>query len=611
MAQCRHTSDPRSRLRQGIELPIDPSTAFVSYSREDMEFAVRLAKDLKAKGARVWMDKIDIRPGQRWEAEIETAVDGCSRMLVILSPAAIASPNVLAEASLALDEGKSVIPVLYRDCRIPFRLRPFQYADFRSDYSVGLEELLASLGTEQKALTAPEAIALAAISEALGLDPSPTITTPDAAAKERERQQEALKQQEQAEADRLASLADEEGKQRERAEAAQLAVEEERKQQRAEAQRLARIAEVDRKRLEQAETDPLGEQAKAVRVQREQTEASQLAVQVETKRKADEEVARQAELERARLAAEQERQRLEQEKTRIPVRWQETPAPKFPVWAKGVVAVIATLVAGWLVYLASSGSKPKEPPLEPQKQEARSETSSPATTTQPTSSEQKVPSQGAETKTDVSEPKTSSKSMTSRAPAEVPSRALASPKTADAQAVTNAPHFTDPKTAELYRKAQAGDSGAMVDLAFAYVQGSGVPKDDQQSFYWYRKAAEAGNSFGMRNLGKLYELEKNYQQAINWYRKAAEAGNVQGMAALGWMYHEGTGVPRDYEQAFIWSRKAADAGEPQAMNNLGVMYESGQGVEKDLPQAIASYRKAAQLGNEMAKGNLKRLGQNP
>ena len=114
VAQCRHTSDPRSRLRQGIELPIDPSTAFVSYSREDMEFAVRLAKDLKAKGARVWMDKIDIRPGQRWEAEIETAVDGCSRMLVILSPAAIASPNVLAEASLALDEGKSVIPVLYR-----------------------------------------------------------------------------------------------------------------------------------------------------------------------------------------------------------------------------------------------------------------------------------------------------------------------------------------------------------------------------------------------------------------------------------------------------------------------------------------------------------------
>ena len=73
--------------RQEIDLPIDPSTAFVSYSREDLEFVLRLAKDLKAKGAKVWMDKLDIRPGQRWEAEIEAAVDGCSRMLVILSPA--------------------------------------------------------------------------------------------------------------------------------------------------------------------------------------------------------------------------------------------------------------------------------------------------------------------------------------------------------------------------------------------------------------------------------------------------------------------------------------------------------------------------------------------
>ena len=36
-------------------LPIDPSTAFVSYSREDLEFILRLTKDLKARGAKVWM----------------------------------------------------------------------------------------------------------------------------------------------------------------------------------------------------------------------------------------------------------------------------------------------------------------------------------------------------------------------------------------------------------------------------------------------------------------------------------------------------------------------------------------------------------------------------
>jgi TPR repeat protein len=137
------------RPRQGsLFVPIDPSTAFVSYSREDLEFVFRLAKDLKARGAKVWMDKLDIRPGQRWEASIEAAVDSCSRMLVILSPAAIASKNVLAEASLAIDDGKEVVPVLYRDCKIPFRLRLFQYADLRADYAAGLDEILTTLSAE-------------------------------------------------------------------------------------------------------------------------------------------------------------------------------------------------------------------------------------------------------------------------------------------------------------------------------------------------------------------------------------------------------------------------------------------------------------------------------
>jgi photosystem II stability/assembly factor-like uncharacterized protein len=131
-------------------LPIDPSTAFVSYAREDLEFVLRLTKDLKAKGAKVWMDKLDLRPGQRWDSEVEVAVDGCSRMLVVLSPAAVASQKVTNEFMAALDEGKIVIPVLFRECRIPLQLRRLQYADFRADYAVGLEELLMSMSTAQE-----------------------------------------------------------------------------------------------------------------------------------------------------------------------------------------------------------------------------------------------------------------------------------------------------------------------------------------------------------------------------------------------------------------------------------------------------------------------------
>ena len=125
--------------------PSEQPTAFVSYSREDLEFVRRLAQDLKAAGARVWMDKLDIRPGQKWAKAVAEALEKCNRLLVVLSPSSVKSANVDAEINEVLESGKEVIPIIYRDCKNPFLLKPFQYADFRADYSEALKELLAAL----------------------------------------------------------------------------------------------------------------------------------------------------------------------------------------------------------------------------------------------------------------------------------------------------------------------------------------------------------------------------------------------------------------------------------------------------------------------------------
>jgi hypothetical protein len=60
--------------------------AFFSYSRDDFGFALRLAEDLKAARANVWMDQLDIKPGMPWDPAVESAVTDCPQMLVILSP---------------------------------------------------------------------------------------------------------------------------------------------------------------------------------------------------------------------------------------------------------------------------------------------------------------------------------------------------------------------------------------------------------------------------------------------------------------------------------------------------------------------------------------------
>jgi len=49
-------------------VPATPTPkAFFSYSREDADFVMRLAADLRAAGAAVWLDQLDIRPGIAWK----------------------------------------------------------------------------------------------------------------------------------------------------------------------------------------------------------------------------------------------------------------------------------------------------------------------------------------------------------------------------------------------------------------------------------------------------------------------------------------------------------------------------------------------------------------
>lgn len=130
--------------RQGMVGPLD--SAFFSYSRNDSEFALRLAEDLKVAGANVWLDQLDITPGQRWDRSVEDALTNCQRLLVILSPSSVNSSNVMDEVSFALETQKPVIPILHNTCTIPFRLRRVQYVDFRSDYEKALKTLLRTLG---------------------------------------------------------------------------------------------------------------------------------------------------------------------------------------------------------------------------------------------------------------------------------------------------------------------------------------------------------------------------------------------------------------------------------------------------------------------------------
>ena len=122
---------------------------FFSYSRNDSEFVLKLAKELRFTNANIWLDQLDIKGGDRWDSAIENALEKCVGMIIILSPESVNSANVLDEVSYGLEEGKLIIPIFYKECKIPFRLRRLQYIDFTVSYDEGLKNLLAALSIEK------------------------------------------------------------------------------------------------------------------------------------------------------------------------------------------------------------------------------------------------------------------------------------------------------------------------------------------------------------------------------------------------------------------------------------------------------------------------------
>ena len=123
---------------------------FFSYARADSEFALRLAGDMRSAGVDLWIDQLDIPTGARWDQTVEDALKACPRLLIILSPASVASQNVMDEVAFAIDENKKMLPVLYRHCDVPFRLRRLQNIHFTDDYDQAFTKLLTALAADPR-----------------------------------------------------------------------------------------------------------------------------------------------------------------------------------------------------------------------------------------------------------------------------------------------------------------------------------------------------------------------------------------------------------------------------------------------------------------------------
>ena len=209
--------------------------------------------------------------------------------------------------------------------------------------------------------------------------------------------------------------------------------------------------------------------------------------------------------------------------------------------------------------------------------------------------------------------------------------------------------------------AQAGDPGAMHNLAVAYGGGHNIARDDAKALKWYAAGSEAGLARSTYALAQYHELGRglpaDIKQAALLYRTALEQGDKRAALRLGYLTGQGAldaYMPPHFgvdwtaaaaregdENAKNWLRKqadeglraaevvfallllddpaqaadaapylerAAEAGEVTAQFELGMLYMKGLGVTLDYVQAHAWLNIAATSGHAKAAETREILG---
>jgi hypothetical protein len=128
---------------------------FLSYAQRDDKLAQALRAALEKGGFQVWDPAARLTPGDNWALEQGKALDDAEAMVVLLSPAALASDYVQREIDYALGEPRfkgRLIPVVVRPVKeIPWILETLQVLKIDADPERGSRRVLEALKRIQNA----------------------------------------------------------------------------------------------------------------------------------------------------------------------------------------------------------------------------------------------------------------------------------------------------------------------------------------------------------------------------------------------------------------------------------------------------------------------------
>lgn len=124
---------------------------FISYAREDYEYAKRIYDYLLQSGQEPWLDKENILPGQNWPNAIKSAIRESQFFIALLSSNSVEKRGyVQKELRIGLEILDQIpesqiffIPARIGECEPNYeRLRELQWVDMFPDWDTGLKRLM-------------------------------------------------------------------------------------------------------------------------------------------------------------------------------------------------------------------------------------------------------------------------------------------------------------------------------------------------------------------------------------------------------------------------------------------------------------------------------------
>jgi hypothetical protein len=138
---------------------VEMSQIFLSYAREDLQNAREIYRLLTENRLSVWMDKMELLPGQDWKLEIGKAIRSCNVFIACLSNKSVSKQgSVQWELQMAYEvlgtipEGQIyIIPVRLDDCEVPSKLKGIHWLDFFEPGSrdILVKAIVSHTGTRQ------------------------------------------------------------------------------------------------------------------------------------------------------------------------------------------------------------------------------------------------------------------------------------------------------------------------------------------------------------------------------------------------------------------------------------------------------------------------------